>query len=79
MKIANLLHVIPNFEKICILASTDAAYNRYGEKVNDRRVIFDGYSIHLINKKEYEDIRQDLYKEPVVSLKAENDTVVIGI
>jgi hypothetical protein len=66
MKVTNLLGVMSNTEKICILASTDAAYSRYGEKANSRRVIFDGYLTNFMSRKEYDDIRPNLYEEPVV-------------
>ena len=80
MKIENLLGVIPNTEKICIVAATDTAYSRYGEKINSRRVIFDGYVTHFVNRKEYDDIRPNLYKEPVVSLQSEHENIItIGI
>jgi len=80
MKITNLLDVIPNTEKICIMALTNGAYSRYAEKINSRRIIFDGYLTNFVDRNQYDDIRPSLYEETVVSLQSEHENIItIGV
>jgi len=77
MKVADVFQQMNNYANIRVVKETNGF--RLLKETHRNRIIFEGNIENIISSENYDDIRQDLYKEPVVSLKAYNNTVVIGV